>query len=325
MFENFPLFPDAASTAANQVDAHYYYLVGISTFFSLLIACLVIYFAIKYRRRSKDERPKKIAGSLALELTWSLIPLMLALSIFAWGSSIYFSLRRPPPASLDVYVVGKQWMWKFQHPSGKREINELHVPVGRSVRLTMASEDVIHSFFVPAFRMKYDVVPGRLRTMWFEATKPGKYRLFCAEYCGTKHAGMGGYVIAMEPDEYQDWLSGGERGISPAAAGEKLFLGLGCNTCHRADPTGRGPTLANLFGKQVQLQTGETVLADETYLREAITNPQGKLVAGYQAIMPTYQGLISEEALLQIIAYIKSQSAQPGGASPSQEVPIREP
>jgi len=305
MFENFPIFPESASTLSGQVDALYLFLVGISLFFSLLIAVLIVYFAVKYRRQSANERPQEVHGSVALELIWSIIPLAIALIIFGWGSLIYFQQRRPPASATDIYVVGKQWMWKFQHQSGRREINELHIPVGTPIRLTMATEDVIHSFFVPAFRVKYDVVPGSYRTMWFQATKTGTYHLFCAEYCGTKHAGMGGWIVVMEPGEFEKWLSGSSN-LSVVASGEKLFQELGCVTCHKQDSTGRGPSLSGVFGSKVKLQTGETLVADENYLRESILNPQAKIVAGHQPIMPTYQGLISEEGLLQIIAYIKT-------------------
>ena len=293
---------------SGQVDALYIFLIAISLFFSLLIAGLIIYFAVKYRRRSADDRPKEVHGSIILELVWTIIPLGIALFIFAWGAMIYFQMRRPPASSMDVYVVGKQWMWKFQHTSGRREINELHIPVGRPVKLTMATEDVIHSFFVPAFRVKYDVVPGKYRTMWFEATKPGKYRLFCAEYCGTKHAGMTGSIIAMESDEFQTWLSGGPQ-LSVVASGEKLVQELGCVTCHKQQPDSRGPSFHGIFGKEIQMQDGSTVTVDENYLRESILNPQVKLVSGYQPIMPTYQGLVTEEGLMQIIAYIKTLNA----------------
>lgn len=307
MFENFPLFPESASSVASRVDAHFFFLIGLSVFFSILIAALVLYFAVKYRK-SKHERPEQIEGSLALEITWTVIPLMLALTIFFWGASIYFSILRPPAASLDIYVVGKQWMWKFQHPTGQREINELHIPVGRTIKLTMATEDVIHSLFVPAFRMKYDVVPGHYRIISFTPTKPGKYHLFCAEYCGTKHAGMGGFVYVLEAEEYQNWLGGELAGLSLASAGEKLFQNLGCVSCHVDAPTARGPVLTGLMGKEVQLQTGESVIVNEDYLRESIFNPQAKIVMGYQPIMPTYQGLVSEENMMQILAYLKSLS-----------------
>ena len=306
MFKDLPLFPEQASTIAKHVDALYFYLVGVSGFFSILIAGLVVYFAVKYRRRSEDERPRPVLGSLGLELLWVIIPFVIVMSFFAWGASIFYAMSRPPAGSLDVYVVGKQWMWKFQHPTGQREINELHIPIGRAVRLTLASEDVIHSFYVPAFRVKSDVVPGRYRIAWFEATRPGSYHLFCAEYCGTRHAGMRGRIVVMEPAAYESWLSGGITSGSLAAGGAKLFQQLGCNTCHRGDASGRGPVLDGIFGKEVRLQSGDEVKADETYLRESIVNPQAKIVQGYQPIMPLYQGMVNEDGLLQLIAYLKS-------------------
>ncbi len=306
MWSDLPLFPEQASTVAKQVDALYFFLVIVSVFFSTLIFLLVFYFAIKYRRRSEAEMPAPIHGSLRLELLWTLIPLGLAMTMFTWGAKLYFAVSRPPADALEINVVSKQWMWKFQHPTGQREINELHVPWGQPVKLMMASEDVIHSLYVPAFRVKKDVLPGRYSTLWFEATRTGKYHLFCAEYCGTEHSLMGGYVIVMEPVEYQNWLSGGATGESLAAAGEKRFQQLGCNTCHRAEPEARGPALVGLFGKAVQLQDGGTTTADEAYIRESILNPKARMVSGYQPLMPTYQGLISEEGVLQLIAYIKS-------------------
>lgn len=328
MFENLPFFPENASTIAGRVDALYFFLVAVSAFFALLIAFLVIVYAIKYRRRSEDEIPMPYTGSLALELTWTVIPLLIAMGMFAWGASVYFSISRPPAGALDIYLVGKRWMWKFQHVSGQREINELHVPVGRAVRLTMASEDVIHSFFVPAFRVKNDVVPGRYRTTWFEATKTGEYHLFCAEYCGTKHAAMGGRIVVMEPAAYQAWLSGGATSGSMAELGEKLFIELACNTCHKPDETGRGPSLAGIFGAQVKLQNGEVVQVDDTYLRESILHPTAKITSGYQPIMPTYEGQISEEGLLQLIAHIKSMkgaSSQTGAEQTAPQTGVKQP
>jgi len=315
MFNNLPFFPEEASTIASRVDLLYLFLVVVSVFFSLLIAGLVIFFAIKYRRRSETEIPKPITGSNKLETLWTVIPFMLTMVMFAWGASVFFTMSRPPAGAMDVYVVGKQWMWKFQHATGQREIDELHVPVGRAVRLTMASEDVIHSFFVPAFRMKADVVPGRWRTAWFQATKPGTYHLFCAEYCGTRHAGMIGQVVVMEPSDFEAWLGGGRSEGSPAELGQKLFQDLACYTCHKPDATGRGPVLVGLFGKKVNLENGQTLTADEDYIRDSILNPQAKIVAGFQPIMPTFQGQISEEGLLQLVAYIKSLgTAEPNAA-----------
>jgi cytochrome c oxidase subunit 2 len=298
--------PEQASTVAGQVDALFFFLVAVTVFFSGLIFLLVLVFALKYRRRSDADRPRAIHGSLLLEAFWTVIPLGIALAIFVWGAYLYFVISRPPAAAMEVYVVGKQWMWKLQHPTGQREINELHVPVHRPVKLTMTSEDVIHSFFVPAFRIKADVVPGKYTSAWFEATKTGEYYLFCSQYCGTSHAVMGGRIVVLEPHDYERWLAGGVAEESLPAAGERLFARLGCSTCHRADGSGRAPSLVGRFGKPEKLASGETVLVDEGYMRESILNPQAKLVAGYPPIMPTFKGLITEDGLVQIIAYIKS-------------------
>ncbi len=306
-----PFMPEQASTFAGEVDALYLFLVGLTGSIVLAIAILEVIYAIKYRRRSPDEVPAPIKSSLKLELTWTITPLLIVLFIFTWGASLYFKLYRAPEEALELYLTAKQWMWRVQHPNGQREINELHIPIGRRVKLTMATEDVIHSFYVPAFRIKMDVVPGRYTTTWFEATKPGRYRLFCAEYCGTSHSGMIGWVVAMEPNEYQTWLSGGSPTESLAARGERLFQAKACNSCHRSDGTGRGPALEGLFGSMVKLQTGATVKADEAYLRESILTPSAKMVAGFPANMPTFQGLLSEEEVLQLIAYIKSLSPRP--------------
>ncbi len=310
MFTNLPFFPQQASAQAGQVDAVYFFMVAVTAFFSLLIAALIAVFAFKYRRRNDDEIGEAIHGSLALELLWTVIPLGIVMVMFAWGAKVFFDLYRPPAGAMEIFVVGKQWMWKVQHMDGTREINELHVPVGRPVKLIMGSEDVIHSYFIPAFRVKADVIPGRYNTMWFTATRPGRYHLFCAEYCGTKHSGMVGTIVAMDPPEFQVWLGGGPPAASPIAAGEKLFQDLVCNTCHTQGAQQRGPVLAGLFGKQVELQGGGTVTVDEAYLRESIVNPQAKIVAGYQPIMPTFQGLVTEEQLLQLIAYVRSLGEQ---------------
>jgi len=306
MLSDLPLFPEQASTGAARVDALFMFLLAVSVFFAMLIFSLVLYFAVKYRRRSEAEQPRPVLGDVRLELLWTVIPLGLTMIMFVWGANLYFTMASPPADAMEIAVVGKQWMWKFQHPEGQREINELHIPVGRPVKLTMASEDVIHSFFVPAFRVKMDVVPGRYTATWFEATRPGTFHLFCAQYCGTAHAGMGGRVVVLTPTAYETWLSGGATGESPVAAGARLFQQLGCATCHRADGPGSGPSLVGLFGQTVRLQSGETVLADEAYIRESVLYPTAKIVAGYQPIMPTFQGLISEEGLLQLIAYIRS-------------------
>src|SRR5438094_2791837 len=311
MWSGTPLFPESASTMASRVDSLYFFLLAVTIFFSLLIAGLIVFFAVKYRRRSPDGVGARIHGGLALELAWTGIPLVITMVILGWGASVYFAMERPPDETLNTYVVGKQWMWKFQHLDGQREINELHVPVGRDIKLITTSEDVIHDFFVPAFRVKADVIPGRYVTIWFHPTKPGRYHLFCAEYCGTRHSGMTGEVVVMEPSEYQTWLSGGAAEGSLASAGAKLFQDLACNTCHRPDAQGRGPVLEGLFGKTVTLQSGETVAVDEAYVRESILQPAAKIAGGFQPIMPTFQGLVTEEQLLALIEYVKSLQAQP--------------
>jgi cytochrome c oxidase subunit 2 len=312
MFDNFPLWPDRASTAAGNVDALFIFLIIVSGLMTALIFTAVVYFAARYRRR-RGVPAEQIEGSTPLELTWSIIPLFVFMAIFAWGAVVYFKSRTPPRDSTEVYVVAKQWMWKLEHAEGQREINELHVPVGRDVKLIMTSQDVIHSFFVPAFRMKQDVLPGRYTVAWFRATKPGTYHLFCTQYCGTQHSGMIGSIIVQEPAQYEAWMSGGTGGPL-SATGEKIFAELGCVTCHRTDSQGRGPNLQGVFGKPVELADGRTVTADENYIRECILDPGAKRVKGFQPIMPTFQGLVSEEQVNALVAYIKSQSqAAPAG------------
>ncbi len=329
-----PLFPEAASTIAPRVDALYLFLVGLTAFMTILIAALVVIFMIKYKRRDPNSIGARIHGGMALEIIWSIIPLFIVLGIFVWSTSIFFAIARPPAETMNIYATGKQWMWKFQHLDGQREINELHVPVGRKVKMIMTSEDVIHDLYVPAFRVKADVIPGRYTHLWFEATKAGEYHLFCAEYCGTKHSGMIGKVVVMEPDDFQAWLSGGVQEGSLASAGGKLFQDLACNTCHRPDAQGRGPVLNNLFGKTVTLASGENVVVDEAYIRESILTPSGKLTAGFQPTMPTFQGLVSEEGILQLIEYVKSlksdspvQAVRPntGGPAPNENTPAQAP
>ena len=320
MFTNFPFFPQQASEQAVAIDALYFFLVAVSAFFAALIAVLVVAFAFKFRRKHDKEIGEAIHGSLALELLWTFIPLGICMVMFVWGAQVFFHLTRPPKGAMEIHIVGKQWMWKALHVNGAREINELHVPVGRPVKLIMGSEDVIHSFFIPEFRVKADVVPGRFNTMWFTASKAGKYHIFCTQYCGTKHSNMIGWVTAMEPAEYQVWLSGGAGGGTMADAGAKLFSDLTCNTCHLDTGQGRGPSLKGLYGKQVLLTNGQTVTMDDAYIRESILNPQAKLVAGFPPLMPTFQGLVTEEQLLQLIAYIKSLSADTSTGSGAQGV-----
>jgi cytochrome c oxidase subunit II len=319
MFTNFPFFPQQASEQAATIDALYFFLVAVSAFFTLLIAVLVTVFAIKFRRRHDTEIGYAIHGSLALELLWTFIPLGITMVMFVWGAQVFFHMTRAPKGAMEIYVVGKQWMWKAQHMSGASEINELHVPVGQPVKLTMGSEDVIHSFFIPAFRTKADVIPGRYNTMWFTATKPGTYHIFCTQYCGTKHSAMIGTVTALEPEAYQAWLSRGAATGTMAEKGAKLFADLSCNTCHLDNAQGRGPVLKGIYGKQALLTTGQTVAVDDAYIRESVLNPQAKIVAGFQPMMPTFQGLVTEEQLLQLITYVKSLSGTTttaGTASP---------
>ena len=294
---------------APRVDNLYFFLIAIAVFFSTLIALLIVVFAVKYRRTHPADVGAPITGSVPLELMWSIVPFGISMVIFAWSANVYFDLNRPPDETLQIYAVGKRWMWKFQHIDGQREINELHVPVGRPVKVTATSEDVIHDLYFPAFRVKTDVIPGRYMSLWFTATKAGEYHMFCAEYCGTKHSGMIGRVVVMEPAAYQAWLGGGAGEMPMSARGQKAFQELACHTCHMEDTSGRGPALRGLFGSQVKLADGSTVVADEAYLRESILNPQAKLVAGYQPLMPTFQGLVSEEALMGLLEYIKSLQA----------------
>lgn len=299
------LFPEQASSMASSVDALYFFLLALSGFATVGISALILYFAIRYRANAKVDRSNAPTHNMPLELVWSSITLVIFLGIFFWSAVVYFQLQRPPDDAVQVQVLGKRWMWKLQHANGRREINELHVPVGQAVKLNMTSEDVIHSFYVPAFRIKADVLPGRYTSTWFKPTKAGTYHLLCAEYCGTKHSQMGGRIVVMEPDAFEAWM-GGETGLSPAAAGEKLFTQMGCITCHNPDARRRGPDLAGLFGTERKLKGGGTVLADEDYLRESIVEPRAKMVENYEPLMPTFSGLLSEESILQLIEYIKS-------------------
>lgn len=317
MNPSFPLWPEQAASIAGEVDALFLFILGVTGLFTIGIWVALLFLAVRYRRRSADDRPPSFHGSLALELTWTIIPLLIMAVMFAWGAKVYFHLNRPPDDAMMVSVVGKRWMWKIQHPTGQREVNELHVPLGRAVRLVITSEDTIHSFFVPAFRIKKDAVPGRYNQAWFRATKVGTYHLFCAEYCGTEHARMTGRVVVMEPDEYQTWLAGGPVPESPRAWGEQLFTELNCVTCHRPDSAGRGPVLTGIFGRPVRLAGGGNVVADDAYVRESIVNPAVKVVAGYQPVMPTFQGLVTEEQLMALIAYIESLQIPAGDGAPA--------
>ena len=318
MFGHFPLWPESASTNAGNVDALYIFLLLVSGIMTLLIFTVLTVFAVRFRKR-RGQRAVQIEGSTQLELTWSIIPFCVMLVFFIWGAVIFFQERTPPQDATEVYTVAKQWMWKFEHREGQREINELHVPIGRDVKMIMTSQDVIHSFFVPAFRIKQDVLPGRYTTLWFHATKAGTYHLFCSQYCGTQHSGMIGWVVVMEPRDYEAWMSGGGGNQPLAVTGQKLFSELGCVTCHRSDTQGRGPNLVGVFGKPVLLEDGRTVIADENYVRESILEPAAKIVKGFKPVMPTFQGQLSDEQLNALVEYVKSlggpQSGRPANAS----------
>ncbi|MBK9155885.1 MAG: cytochrome c oxidase subunit II [Chloracidobacterium sp.] len=311
-----PFFPEQASTFAWQVDALYFYLIAISVAFTIPIVAAVFIFGLRYREREKYATPEEMHGSIVLETVWSIIPFVISMTIFLGGAIVYYNQYRPPDDGMNVYVVGKQWMWKIQHEGGQREINELHVPVDTNVKLTMTTEDVLHDFSIPAFRTKADVVPGRYTYLWFNATKPGKYHLFCAEYCGLNHSGMGGYVYVMSKEDFAAWQSGNVSGQTPVEQGRDLFENkLGCASCHAGGPQQRGAKLEGIFNKEIKLVGGSTVVADDAYIRESILNPGAKIVEGYQPIMPTFKGQVTEEQLVALVAYIKSLSgvADTGG------------
>ncbi len=304
------LRPEAASSIAEGVDHLYFVLTFITLFFTIAIFSTIFVFMVKYRRQADNEIPPETEESLPLELAWTIIPTLICGGLFLWASSLYFENSRPPSASTEIFVIGKQWMWHIQHPEGVREINELHVPVGVPVELTMTSEDVIHDFYIPAFRVKKDVVPGRYTSLWFQATKVGTYHLFCAQYCGADHAEMLGWVYVMSPADYGTWLSSGTPSQSMVQIGEQTFNKLGCASCHLSDGTGRGPSLVGLYGKEEELKTGEKRLVDEAFIRQAIINPNSGALKNYPPIMPTFRGQVNEEQVLQLIAYVKSLASE---------------
>lgn len=319
----FPLLPRAASTMAPAVDHLLWFEIAVSVFFTALIFILLFYFAIKYRRRSDDEIPEQIHGSIPLEITWTVIPILIVIVMFVWGAELFVRDARAPSDAVHVYVVGKQWMWKIQHPEGPREIDALHVPVGVPVECILTSQDVIHDFSIPAFRVKMDVLPDRYTTIWFTATQTGQYHFYCDQYCGTFHSKMRGFVTVMTRPAYERWLSGGmHHQQSMAAAGAKLYESYGCVTCHGM---GKAPPYVGLYGSKVRLSDGTTVIADDAYIRESILEPSAQIVAGYKPIMPTFQGQISEDQILEIIAYIKSLATTPGAqGATSVPAPVKE-
>jgi cytochrome c oxidase subunit 2 len=299
------LFPRQASTIAPYTDALYFFLVLITVVGLLLVGALVFGFAVRYRKE-RNPVATQVEGSTLLEATWTIIPLALFLIVFVWGALLYFRIYNPPANAMNIYVVGKQWMWKSEHPGGQHEINNLHVPAGVPIQLTMISQDVFHSFSIPDFRVKREVIPGRYSTVWFEATTPGTYHIFCTQYCGTKHSGMIGEVTVLTPDEYKKWTEGSTSGMSLAQNGERLFASMGCNACHTGGPGARGPSLANVYGSKIRMANGSEVQVNEAFLRDAILNPSQHAMAGYAPIMPTYQGQISEEGLIDLVEFIKS-------------------
>lgn len=305
------LFPESASNLAPNVDHIYLALLALSTAITILVLVVALFFCIRYRRGSKADRTPPKGTPMRIEITWTLIPLLIFLGLFFWAAEEFFAMSRPPADATEIYVVGKQWMWKIQHPDGRREINELHIPVGRPVKLVMTSQDVIHDFFVPDFRTKQDVVPGRYTTEWFTPTKPGKYHIFCSQYCGTDHSRMVGWVYVMEPAEHARWLQKQPAPDSLVAQGERAFHSRGCSGCHVQSPVIHAPLLDGIFGKPVPLKDGSLVIADEQYLRDSILLPNKQIAAGYEPLMPTFQGQISEEELNAIIAYLKSLGDQP--------------
>ena len=316
MLSGIPLFPAQASTFAADVDKLYFLILAVTSFFAIAVVIFVAVFAVKYRDETGTKVGAPIHGSIPLELAWSFIPFVIAIGIFAYATVVYFELVRPPAETLQIYSTGKRWMWRFQHIGGRSEINELHLPKGRPVKITFTSEDVLHDLSIPAFRVKADAIPGRYSEIWFEPSQAGSFHLFCAEYCGTSHSGMIGRVVVMEPAEYQAWLSGND-GQPLAVRGQQLFQQLACVTCHLNDGTGRGPSLAGVPGSTVELANGSKVVADEGYIRESILMPQVKLVSGFQPVMPTFQGLVNEEGVMALIEYIKSLPAPAAAAQPA--------
>jgi cytochrome c oxidase subunit 2 len=299
------LFPDEASNLAGPVDLLYLALTALTFVILFILAVPTIYFIVKYRRSANVDRSPSTFSTLKLELAWTIVPFFIVMGIFAWGGGLFVFMRQVPTDATEIHVIGKQWMWKIQHLQGKREINELHVPLGRTVKLLMASQDVIHSFFLPAFRVKQDVIPGRYTTQWFRPTKTGTYPIYCAEFCGTQHSSMIGKVTVMEPQEFDQWLQTGEA-VPLAQSGARLFRSLGCSGCHTPGGVIRAPLLNNLYGKPVALENGRVVRADDRYIRDSILLPQTEVTAGYQTLMPSFQGQVSEEQVLELVTYIKS-------------------
>lgn len=304
--QSVPLWPESAGAYAARIDFLFICLLVIAFLTAGLVIFLLTFFATKYRHGSNADRSGSTTKTWRWEVGWTTASLLIFVALAIWGASIYLRLYNPPPDALQIFIVGKQWMWKAQHPGGQREINELHVPVGQDIRLVMASQDVIHSFYIPALRIKQDVVPGRYETLWFRADRPGRYHIFCSEYCGTDHAHMGGWLTVMNLREFAEWLrsEGGEGTL--AAQGAQLFRQYGCSGCHEPGGTVRAPQLEGLFGSPVPLSDGKVVVADDRYIRDSILDPNAQVAAGYQPVMPTFAGEVSEDDLAKLVAYIQS-------------------
>ncbi len=298
------LFPAEASSISPWVDALYFFLVLMTVVGMALVGVLLLVFSVRYRK-ARNPEATQVEGSTLLEATWTIIPLAIFLLCFVWGALLYFRIYNPPTNAMNIYVVGKQWMWKAEHPGGQHEINALHVPMGQPVQLTMISQDVFHSFSIPDFRIKREVIPGRYSTVWFQATQVGEYHLFCTQYCGTQHSGMIGTITVLTPEDYQKWLHESTSGMSLAQNGERLFASMGCHQCHSGNAAARGPNLAGVYGTKLTMNDGSQVLVNDAYLRDAILNPSQHVTAGFAPIMPTYQGQISEDGLIDLVEYLK--------------------
>ena len=299
------LWPETASDIGRSVDTLYIVMVVLTSIVVGGIGAIILYFVIKYRRRHEDDVGQDIGEHMGVEITWTAIPLVICLIIFVWASWLFLRMSKPPSDAMVINIVGKQWMWKIQHPSGRKEIDELHLPLGKPILLQITSEDVIHSFFIPEFRTKQDVLPGRYSEQWFTPTKLGQFHLFCSQYCGTSHAQMQGTVFVMEPGDYDAWAAQVAPDNRPEAVGAALFTQYGCIACHGQ----QAPTLAGVYNHPQTMQNGRTIIADDAYLRESIIDPRAQIVAGYTPIMPSYQGQLSEEQIFALLAYIKSLGA----------------
>jgi cytochrome c oxidase subunit 2 len=321
--KSIPLFPEQASNFAQEVDLLYFVLLALTVVFSLGVFIAILIFVAKYRAGSKADRSNPPYHNMKLELTWSVIPAIMSFGVFYWAADLFVDMQKPidPKSALNIYVIGKQWMWHLQHPTGQRENNELHIPKGRAIQLTMISQDVLHSFFVPEFRIKKDVLPGRYTTQWFIPTKTGKFHLLCTEFCGAEHSKMGGSVYVMEPEDYEEWLRQTRWGLPSATqpaqqpetmaqSGERLFAEKQCVSCHASDSRLNVP-LAGVFGTQRRLDDGRTVVADEEYIRRSILEPDSQRVAGFNPVMPSFKGRLDEQQILQLIAYIRAMRTNP--------------